>query len=318
MEATNLDIKEKIIKYSSEIGVGALGFLKAELFFPNMERFEYADKKGYLSNFINKKKENINLEDYKTIICVLVPYPNPLFDNPNSSTLDRDNTVYGQVSSSSWGLDYHRVLKNTLEEMVDYIQLLIDIKKYHIAVDTNPMSEREIAAKAGLGWIGRNSNLINPDLGSFIFIGEIYLDLILPIGKKEPVIDLCGNCNLCVEACPVGAIDGVKRIVNTQLCLSQQTQEKETFDDFLKKKIKETKYIYGCDICQIVCPWNNKKQEFNSMFNPVKEEVFINLKELTLESNKTFSKKYGHLSGSWRGKKPWQKNAKIILSDFDF
>lgn len=318
MEENYQELKEKIIIYSEKLGIDGLGFLKAESFFPNLERFNYSQEMGYLSTFINKKDSSDFLKEYKTIICILLSYPNPLFKGPKEGFALSEDSSYGKLSASSWGLDYHKVITKILEDMVEYIKTLKKLNKYHIAVDINPLSEREIAMKAGLGWIGKNSNLINKELGSFVFIGEIYLDFSLPINDAELIKDLCRDCNLCVESCPVNAIDGENRVINTKLCLSQQTQEKDITDNLVKRKIKETKYLFGCDICQEVCPWNKKNIEFNSLFEPVRDEVYIDLNKLSQESNKSFKEKYGHLSGSWRGKKSWQNNGKIILSDSNF
>lgn len=318
MEVNYQEIKENIILYGEKIGIDGLGFLKAESFFPNLERLNYSKKRGYLSTFINKEDSKDFLKDYKTIVCILVSYPNPLFNMPKKNFNLSEEYSYGKISASSWGIDYHKVLTRILEDMVECIKKITKLENYHISVDINPLSERELAVKAGLGWIGKNSNLINKELGSFVFIGELYLDFLLPINKINLAQDLCGDCNLCVESCPVSAIEGENRVINTKLCLSQQTQEKDITNIFVKNKIKETKYIFGCDICQEVCPWNNKNIKFNSLFQPIKDEVYIDLKELSQETNKTFKKKYGHLSGSWRGKNPWQNNGKIISSNFNF
>ncbi len=311
------DLKEKIVNYSKKRGINALGFLKAEPFFRDLERYNYALKNNYLSSFINKNNEDELLDGYKSIICVLVSYPNPTFYKSDEMEEELNKNQLGKLSSSSWGLDYHKVLTDILEDLVGYLKGFCKVEKYKISVDKTNLSEREIAVKAGLGWIGRNSNLINKELGSFVFIGTIFVDLDLDLKENKISNNLCANCNLCVEACPVGAIKGKTRVIDTNLCLSQQTQEKEITSKFIKRNIKEMKYLYGCDICQEICPWNKKKREINPLFSPIKEEVYINLNELSKESNKSFKKKYGHLSGSWRGKKIWIRNAEIILSNFD-
>jgi len=310
--------KEKILEYGKNNNINALGFLKAEPFFRDMGRYNYAKEKGYLSSFVNINSNLDVIEGYKSIICILVSYPNSNFNFPEEQDKKPENIKYGKISSSSWGKDYHVVLKDILEQMAKYIQSISNMNKYYISVDTSPLSERELAVRAGLGWIGKNTNLINKDLGSFVFIGALFTDIeIFELEENDISNDYCGDCRLCIDSCPVQAIDQKMRVLNTKLCLSQQTQEKDTETDFVKKKIKDTRYIYGCDICQKVCPWNSKERVFNPLFKPKREEVYININELLLESNSSFKRKYGHLSGSWRGKKVWQKNGKTILLDFD-
>jgi epoxyqueuosine reductase len=315
-------LKNNIKEYAEKIGINALGFLKAEPFFHNTKRKDYSKEMGYLSSFIkenNQGRERSEFNEYKTILTVLVNYPNPLFDKPEIPEKLTDQG-YGEVSASSWGIDYHLVLKDILLKLAEFIQNNSSLKYYYAAVDTVNFSEREIAVLGGLGWIGKNSCLINKEQGSFVFIGELFLDIEIEpdINIKNQHTDFCGECNLCVKSCPTGAIDGINRVIDTRLCLSQQTQEKEISNELVKNKIKEEKYIFGCDICQKVCPWNKKQRDYNLLFRPEPGKVYIDLNELILESNKSFQNKYGKLSGSWRGKKTWQRNARIIRStDFD-
>ncbi len=314
MNKKSVNLHEKITEYGKKNNINALGFLKAKPFFRELERYSYAKEKDYLSSFVNKNPDLEIFKDFKSIICILISYPNPVFDSPELINTEHENKITGKISSSSWGRDYHVVLTEILNRMAEYIKSISNMKNYYVSVDTSPLSERELAVKAGLGWIGKNSNLINKELGSFAFIGALFTDIEI-LESDEHLIsnDYCGECNLCVNACPVNAIDNKMRVINTKLCLSQQTQEKEIMNELVKEKIISTKYIYGCDICQEICPWNKEKRGFNPLFNPKREEVFIDLEELILESNSSFKNKYGHLAGSWRGKKTWQKNGKIIL-----
>lgn len=311
-------LKKEILQYGKDNGINALGFLKAEPFFRDLERYNYADKKGYLSSFIKKNSELNIVEGFKSVVVVLMSYPNPNYNLPKDPEKELGNKIYGKVSSSSWGKDYHLVLRDVIEKLAEYISNISEMKEYYISVDTSPVSERELAVKAGLGWIGKNSNLINKELGSFVFIGALFTDIEIPgIDNVELSDDFCKDCTICIDSCPVNAIDKNMRVINTNLCLSQQTQEKEVINSLVKEKIKETKYIYGCDICQEVCPWNKKERDFNPLFSPEIEEVFIDLEKLLLETNSSFKSKYGHLAGSWRGKKIWQKNGKFILLNSD-
>lgn len=300
--------------YAKSLGFDGLGFLKARPFFYSQEgkeRFNYAQKNDYLSSFLDGSDQKV-LEKYESILVLLLSYPNPLYEGPEA-VRKREGYNHAYLSASSWGRDYHLVMREKLEKLALFIKEKTDLNDYLIKVDQAPYSERELAVKAGLGWIGKNSLLINKNLGSFIFIGSIFLDIDLDLPLLEQADDLCGDCTLCQEACPLGAIDGKNRVINTKLCLSEQGQTKD-LNPRVADKFKENKYIYGCDLCQLVCPWNIKKRSFPEEFTPREAEVIIDLEEIMQESNRTFKEKYGHLAGSWRGKKVWQRNAKVIKS----
>lgn len=304
--------------YAKSLGFDGLGFLKARPFFHSREgrdRYDYARGKNYLSAFLDKSDQE-DLEKYKSLLILLLAYPNPLFHGPEA-VRKREGYDQAYLSSSSWGRDYHFVMRKKMEKLALFIKENTDLEDYLIKVDQAPYSEREVAIKAGLGWIGKNSLLINREIGSFFFIGSIFLDIDLNLPALDLADDLCGDCTLCQEACPVGAIDAEKRVINTNLCLSEQSQSKE-INYLVADKFKENKYIYGCDLCQIACPWNRKKRSFPCEFTPKEAEIIIDLEKIMQESNRSFKEKYGHLAGSWRGKKIWQRNARLIKSaNFD-
>ncbi len=161
--------------------------------------------------------------------------------------------VQAQISRYAWGDDYHEVMARRLDDLVAWMRAECDerfeAKSY---VDTGPVQERVFAQHAGLGWIGKNACLINPDLGSWFFLSEIIVSL--PLEPDEPGMDRCGTCTLCLEACPTGALVE-PRVLDATRCISHTTIE-------LKSAIPEANrdevgtHVYGCDICQEVCPWN--------------------------------------------------------------
>ncbi|MDX1284386.1 MAG: tRNA epoxyqueuosine(34) reductase QueG, partial [Draconibacterium sp.] len=165
------------------------------------------------------------------------------------------------------GTDYHFVLKDKLKQLLQFIQEEIQPCKGRPFVDSAPILERAWARNAGLGWIGKNSNLISTEHGSFFFIGELLFDIELPYDKQKPVRDHCGKCTKCIDACPTKAIV-TERVVDARLCISYQTIElKGELDQNLKGQFENR--VFGCDICQDVCPWNLKSKRHNEQeFEP--------------------------------------------------
>jgi epoxyqueuosine reductase len=160
---------------------------------------------------------------------------------------------YGRVSCYAWGDDYHTVMSRPLAELEKFLKYngAAQAKSY---VDTGPILERDWAASAGLGWIGKNTMLINQRLGSWLFLGVIATDLELL--EEQPHPDRCGTCNRCIDACPTGALLG-PHVLDPRLCISYLTIElKGVIPPRLRPLIGN--YVFGCDICQSVCPWNSK------------------------------------------------------------
>lgn len=299
-----MDLKTKIINYSKKIKIDLIGFTDARICYQLGSRIKLKRGLGYQSKFEDYDiDERINpqllLPSAKTIIVIGVAYPK------SCKRLEqlKEEEVY--FSSSSWGIDYHIVLTERLEKLAQYIKTLEPNLEYKIAVDKTPLDDRYMAYKAGLGFFGKNNLLINKQYGSYIFLGSLLINLDLP--KDKPVSETCLNCNLCKEACPTGAIND-KGVLNSNLCLSYLTQKKDELTETEKSFF--TKSIYGCDICQKVCPHNKQiDSHHHQEFEPSDLE-FINALEYKSLSNKEFKAKYGKLSGSWRGKKIIERNVR--------
>jgi epoxyqueuosine reductase len=169
------------------------------------------------------------------------------------------------LSKYAYGTDYHFVLKDKLKDLLEFINLEIASCNARAFVDSAPVLDKAWAVRAGLGWIGKNTNLISVEHGSFFFIGELLLDLELePDGRL--VSNHCGNCTRCIDACPTKAIVA-PYVVDARRCISYQTIEQQgEIDPGLKGRFKDR--VFGCDICQDVCPWNLKSEPHN-------EEAFI-------------------------------------------
>jgi epoxyqueuosine reductase len=156
------------------------------------------------------------------------------------------------ISCYAWGRDYHKVLRKRLQQLAERIAEHVGEYGYRVFVDSAPVLEKPLAQKAGLGWIGKHSNLLQRESGSWFFLGEIYTDLPLPV--DAPVSDHCGTCQSCIEACPTDAIVAPYQ-VDARRCISYLTIElRGAIPESLRPLIGNR--IYGCDDCQLVCPWN--------------------------------------------------------------
>jgi len=161
----------------------------------------------------------------------------------------------GWISRYAWGDDYHNVMKGKLEELLESISQLRDGNiKGKAFVDSGPVLERDFAGIAGLGWIGKNTHLISPKRGSWFFLGELFVDL--PLAYDRPIRDRCGRCDLCLKACPTGAFVG-PYVLDARRCISYLTIE---LKDWMPRSLRPLvgNHIFGCDICQEVCPYNVK------------------------------------------------------------
>lgn len=208
---------------------------------------------GYMNRNVDKRlNPSLLVENAKTILVLLMNYfPESTQEDPTAPIL----TKY------AYGTDYHFVMKDKLKELLKFIQDEIKPCSGRPFVDSAPVLERAWARKAGLGWVGKNSNLISPQHGSFFFIGELIIDAELPYDDPKLVRDHCGHCTKCIDACPTRAIVA-DRVVDARKCISYQTIEvRGELDTSLKGQFENR--IFGCDICQDVCPWNLKAEPHN-------------------------------------------------------
>ncbi|MDR7870604.1 MAG: tRNA epoxyqueuosine(34) reductase QueG [Tissierellaceae bacterium] len=304
-----LNIKEYILSKSKELGIDIIGFTDAEALLNIEEYLQYRIKNNINTEFeetdIEKRiNPKITFPDCKSIIVIGISY-NVDIESDNSHVLK------GSLSKSSWGMDYHKVLKTKIEELILEIEKKTDFS-YKYFVDTGPLVDRELAKKAGIGYYGKNCSIINEEYGSFIFIGYILTDLDLEIDESA-VKDDCGDCDLCIRSCPTNALTS-EYVVNPKRCISYLTQTKGDIpEEFLEKM--GTK-IYGCDTCQLVCPKNKDvKKSCHKEFIPEITKGIIDIKELLNMSNREFKDKYGSMAGSWRGKNILKRNAIIALGN---
>ncbi len=208
-------------------------------------------------------------------------------------------------------MDYHSLLRKRLTLLQAFIEERAADAECLSMVDTGVLSDRAVAERAGLGYAAKNGFILNDKLGTWTYLGELLTSIPLPPDK--PVMDSCLDCTICVDRCPTGALVGDGQL-NAQKCISFLTQTKDFMPDEYRGKIGNR--LYGCDTCQQVCPRNrgiNTLQD-DIILEPLKLKPL--LEPLLTISNKMFKNEYGHLAGSWRGKKPIQRNAIIALAHF--
>ena len=311
---SNSLLKEKIREKAYEIGIDKIGFASAEPFYELEESIKEQHSKGHQSGFEHKiLEERIYPEkifdNSKAIISIALAYPSTIKDEPKRVRGERR----GEFARASWGRDYHFILRERLNELIDFMQREIDPSaKFKLMVDTGELIDVAVAARAGIGFIGKNGLLITKEFGSYVYLGEIITDIAF---EPDELVDYdCGDCSRCITGCPTQALLGNGKI-NAQRCLSYQTQTKDYMPEEYRKKMGRV--IYGCDICQIVCPYNQGVDnhlhwEMEPDYNKVRPE----LESMLSLSNKEFKNQFGDMAGSWRGKKPLQRNSIIALANY--
>ena len=306
-------LKEEIISYSKEIGIDKIGFASASMFDELKNRLLAQQELGYASGFeepdIEKRVDpTLVVPKARSIISIALAYPSKLKDAPKSTKEDRR----GIFCRASWGQDYHTVLRDRLQKLEAFIKEKVPAAILQSMVDTGELSDRAVAERAGIGWSGKNCAIITPEFGSYVYLGEMITDI--PFPPDKPIEDGCGTCNKCVDACPTGALITGGQL-NSQRCIAFLTQTKGVLAEEFRSKLGNR--LYGCDTCQTVCPENKGKDfHFHPEMEPDPELAKPKLKPLLTMSNREFKEKFGHVSGSWRGKKPIQRNAIIALAHF--
>jgi epoxyqueuosine reductase len=220
----------------------------------------------------------------------------------------------GKISRYAWGDDYHDVLKEKLRELFAFIKSIDEATEGKICVDTAPMMDKAWAVRAGLGWIGKHSNLITKEYGSWVFLGEIILNLELDY-DAQIVEDHCGSCTRCLDACPTDAIVA-PYLVDSRACLSYATIELRSPELPPETTENLSGWLYGCDICQDVCPWNRfEKPTEESRFEPRQEETSIDLEKILSFSHEEYAGRF-RKSAMKRAKiSGLQRNARALLKN---
>jgi len=249
-------------------GISKAEFLEEEA--PRLENWLKNNMQGemaYMENHFDKRlNPTLLVPDSKSVISLLLNY------FPSETQISENY----KISKYAYGTDYHFVIKDKLKQLMEFISEEIGEVHGRAFVDSAPVLDKAWAAKSGLGWVGKHSNLLTKQLGSFYFIAELIIDLDLEY--DSPVTDHCGSCTACIDACPTNAIVA-DRVVDGSKCISYYTIElKNVIPTSEKGKFDD--WMFGCDICQDVCPWNRfSKAHSEPLFNPHPELLSMTKKD---------------------------------------
>ena len=283
---SNKEQYAKIIKAEAKrLGFLSCGISKAEFLeeeAPRLERWLHNNMHGnmhYMENHFNKRLDpTLLVEGSKSVISLTYNY--------YTDAVQQDADA-PKISKYAYGVDYHYVIKDKLNQLLEYIKDEIGDVHGRTFVDSAPIMEKAWAKKSGLGWIGKHSNLITQKVGSYYFIAELIVDLDLEV--DHAVTDHCGSCTACIDACPTQAITEPYKVDGSK-CISYFTIElKENIPSEMKGQLDH--WMFGCDVCQEVCPWNRfSKNHSEPLFNPNPKLLSMSKKDWEEITQETFNK----------------------------
>lgn len=275
-----------LIKYKAKdlgflsCGIAKAGFLSEEA--PKLEQWLQEGRHGkmtYMENHFDKRLDpTLLVPGAKSVVSLLLNY---------HSEEKQSDPEAPKISSYAYGQDYHTVIKEKLTQLMLYLREEIGEIEGRVFVDSAPVMDKAWASRAGLGWVGKNTNLISKQVGSFFFIAELIIDLDLEYDL--PVADHCGSCTACIDSCPTEALIAPYQIDGSK-CISYATIElKESIPETFKDKMEG--WAFGCDICQTVCPWNRfATPHQETAFMPKKEVLELSSKDWQELTEETFKK----------------------------
>jgi epoxyqueuosine reductase len=305
------DIKRRAIDAARSLGAGDVRVTEAFADVESRERMRSAFERGdfatwrYDESYARQAADPQELLAHaRSVICVAVPY---------ATAAPQPRALRGRVSNYAWSADYHRRMRALLSEVARGIDEAAGAAVTAIACDTKPLAERAFAARAGLGWIGKHTNLISPELGSFVFLGEIVTTLDLP--ADAALRKSCGTCARCIEACPTGALRG-DYTIDATLCISDLTQRTDAIPTAMRPMIGD--WIWGCDLCQTSCPptQNAGNRGSERVDAPLDEESAApSLVRLLRLRSGEFKRRFEKTAMGWRGAAILRRNAAVALGN---
>ncbi|MFN2527945.1 MAG: tRNA epoxyqueuosine(34) reductase QueG [Candidatus Baltobacteraceae bacterium] len=303
-EVMDDSLRSELVRRAHELGAIAVRFTRAGTDEPTHERLAKSFERGDLATWSYDERyartassPQALLPAARTVICIAVPYAT---DAPARPPLT------GRVSNYAWSTDYHRRMRALLSELARSVP-----GDVAIVCDTAPLAERAFAARAGLGWIGKHTNLIHPELGSFIFLGEILTSV--DFGEDAPLKKTCGSCVRCVQACPTGALRGDYTIDATR-CIADLTQRTDSIPREMRAQIGD--WVWGCDICQLVCPPTMQARPHADRANDAVPELAApSLQKLLRLRSSEFKRLYRNSAVGWRGAAVLRRNAAVALGN---
>ena len=300
-----MDYSQLIKNEAKKLGFLSCGISKAEFLedeAPRLERWLKDGKHGkmaYMENHFDKRLDpRLLVPDAKSIISLLFNYYTPL-DQLDGAP---------KISKYAYGKDYHHVIKNKLKQLFQIINNKIGEVSGRVFVDSAPVMEKSWAVRSGLGWQGKNTNLISKKAGSFFFIAELIVDLELEY--DTPVTDHCGSCTACIDACPTEALTPYN--IDASKCISYLTIElKDQIPTTFKGKMDD--WAFGCDVCQDVCPWNRfSKQHNEPLFSPNSEVINYTQKNWEEITQETFNIIFKNSAIKRTGFKGFKRNISFL------
>ena len=297
-------IKDNIKMKFNKIGFDLVGFTRPNINHKFSKNFKKRYNEDDLPSFVHHNVENIlnpkkEAPWAKTIIVLGLSYASSINQNTD-----------GFISRYTRGIDYHKVMREKIEKGIEVLKNNFDNLKYSFYVDNGPVMEKALAQQAGLGWIGKNTLLINEKYGSYIFLGEIFIDKEFSV--DEPTKDKCRDCTLCRDNCPTDSLE-TPYYLNYKTCRSNLTQEKGILNKSKEKLIGNC--VWGCDNCQEACPFNKEiPKDLHTEFEP---KITGNIVDILNYDRKEFPKRWVNSALSWRGMRVIQRNALISLINLD-
>ena len=318
MIAAEVTAKDRIISRAKQIGFDLVGVTTAEPFAAAESVFQTRARNGMLANWryppdvvARVCRPQDTLPGAKSIVCTATSYLTE--HEPYDANAPG---LRGFVSSHSWGRDYHRVIGSRLRSLAEFIADEFPGTHSVPCVDTGPMVDRAAAVRAGIGWFGKNANVLTREFGSWVLLGELITTLELPPDK--PLVKNCGQCVECISRCPTGAI-GPDGQVDARRCISDLTQLKSPIPRDLRRAIGNR--VWGCDDCQTVCPVNERKaiagrSRSSNVFEPLPQiGTAVDLPAVLRMTKSQFRSWFGPTSMAWRGKAVLQRNAAVALGN---
>jgi epoxyqueuosine reductase len=304
----------RIRERALELGFHKVGIVPATPLTVERARLEEWLQRGYHGemNWMARDAERrtdprLVMPDARSVVVVALNYFTP-------HEHDSDDTERGKISRYAWGDDYHDVVGGKLKELLAWIKEEGPGAEGKTCVDIQPLMDKAWAVRAGLGWIGKHTNLITRDYGSWVFIGELLLNLEL---EYDTVVseDHCGTCTLCLEACPTGAI-AEPYVVDSNRCISYATIELRAPEIPEQVVTNLEGWLYGCDICQDVCPWNRFEQPTEeTRFEPREGNISPKLSDLLALTHDDYAARF-RMSAIKRAKLTGlQRNARALLKN---
>jgi epoxyqueuosine reductase len=304
---TAAELRESVITAARACGADAVRIAPADPQAWTNERMAASFARGDLQTWPYDERYAAKAADPRTllaearsVVCVAVAY---------ASASEPQRRGRGRVSNYAWSNDYHRRMRAMLRVLASELETLGATTA--IACDTAPVAERAFAERAGLGWIGKHTNLIAPGLGSYVFLGEVVTSLAL--APDAPLKKTCGGCTRCVTACPTGALRGDYTIDATR-CISDLTQRTGPIPREMRPLIGT--WVWGCDVCQDACPPTNRAPRNAAAFAPVDEETRApSLGSLLRLKSGEFKRRYANTAIGWRGGAILRRNAAVAMGN---